>query len=93
MQDKEKRKKKLTHSVYLIYAIMSIVYMLEKVLSYLSFIVESCSSNLLLIHGQIVSKENSTRLEHISTLLDLSFIKDFKILLYMIDIIVKILGL
>jgi len=93
MQDKEKRKKKLTHSVYLIYAIMSIVYMLEKVLSYLSFIVESCSSNLLLIHGQIVSKENSTRLEHISTLLDLSFIKDFKILLYIIDIMVKILGL
>ena len=93
MQDKEKRKKKLTHSVYLIYAIISIVYMLGKVLSYLSFIVESCSSNLLLIHGQIVSKENSTRLEHISTLLDLSFIKDFKILLYIIDIMVKILGL
>ena len=93
MQDQKKRKKKLTHSVYLIYAIISIVYMLKKVLSYLSFIVESCFSNLLLIHRQIVSKENSTGLEYISILLDLSFIKDFKILLYMIDIIVKILGL
>ena len=88
-----KEKKRLTHSMYLIHAIMPIVYMLGKVLSYLSFMVESCSSNLLLMHGQIMSKENSTRLEHISTLLDLSFIKDFRMMLYIIDIIVKILDL
>ena len=88
-----KEKKRLTHSMYLIHAIMPIVYMLGKVLSYLSFMVESCSSNLLLMHGQIISKENSTRLEHISTLLDLSFIKDFRMMLYIIDIIVKILDL
>ena len=40
-----------------------------------------------------MSKENSTRLEYISILLDLSFIKDFRMMLYMIDIIVKILDL
>jgi len=79
--------------VYLIHAIMPIVYILEKVLNHLSFVVESCSSNLLLMHGQIISKENSTRLEYISILLDLSFIKDFRMMLYIIDIMVKILGL
>ena len=60
MQDKEKRRKGLTHSVYLIYTIILIVYMLGKVLSHLFFMVESCSSNLLLIYGQIMSKKNST---------------------------------
>jgi len=60
MQDKEKERKGLTHSVYLIYTIILIVYMLGKVLSHLFFIVESCSSNLLLIYGQIMSKKNST---------------------------------
>ena len=60
MQDKEKRRKGLTHSVYLIYTIILIVYMLGKVLSHLFFMVESCSSNLLLIYRQIMSKKNST---------------------------------
>jgi len=60
MQDKEKGRKGLTHSVYLIYTIILIVYMLGKVLSHLFFMVESCSSNLLLIYGQIMSKKNST---------------------------------
>ena len=60
MQDKEKGRKGLTHSVYLIYTIILIVYMLGKVLSHLFFMVESCSSNLLLIYRQIMSKKNST---------------------------------
>jgi len=93
IQDKEKRKKELTYSVYLIYAIIPIIYMLGKILSYLFFMVKSCSSNLLLIHGQIVSKKNSIELEYISTFLDLSFIKNSRILLYMIDMIMKMLNL
>ena len=93
MQDKEKKKKEFTHSVYLIYAIMPIIYILGKILSHLSFMVKSCSSNLVLMHRQIVSKENSTRLVYISILLNLSFIKNFRILLYMIDMIVKMLDL
>jgi len=35
----------------------------------------------------------TTGLEYISTLSDLSFIKDFRILLYIINMMVKILGL
>jgi len=93
MQDKEKKKKEFTHSVYLIYAIMPIIYILGKILSHLSFMVKSYSSNLVLMHRQIISKENSTRLVYISILLNLSFIKNFRILLYMINIIVKMLGL
>jgi len=93
IQDKEKKKKGLIHSVYLIYAIMPIIYILGKILSHLSFMVKSYSSNLLLMYRQIISKENSTRLEYISILLNLSFIKNFRILLYMIDMIVKMLGL
>ena len=93
MQDKEKKKKEFTHSVYLIYAIIPIIYILGKILSHLSFMVKSYSSNLVLMHRQIISKENSTRLVYISILLNLSFIKNFRILLYMINIIVKMLGL
>ena len=70
MQDREKERKELAHSVCLIHTIMPIVYMLEKVLNHLSFMVESCFSNLLLIHRQTVNKENSTRLGHISILSD-----------------------
>jgi len=57
MQNREKERKGLTHSVCLIYAIMPIVYMLEKVLNHLSFMVESCFSNLLLMHGQTMNKK------------------------------------
>ena len=57
IQDREKEKKGLAHNVYLIYAIMPIIYMLEKVLNHLSFMVESCFSNLLLMHGQTMNKK------------------------------------
>ena len=93
IQDKEKERKELAHSVCLIYTIMSIVYMSEKVLNHLSSMVENCSSNLLLIHRQTINRENSTRLGHISILSDLSFTRDFRMLLYMIDMMVKMLGL
>jgi len=72
---------------------MSIVFMSEIVLSHLSFIVESSSSSLWLMHGQIVSRGNSTGLGHINILLDLSFTRDFRMLLYMIGMMEKILGL
>jgi len=45
------------------------------------------------MHGQIVSRENSTGLRHINILLDLSSTKDFKMLLCMIGMMKKILGL
>ena len=93
IQDREKEKKGLAHNVYLIYAIMPIVYMLEKVLNHLSFMVESCFSNFLLIYGQTVNKENSTGLGHISTLLDQSSTRDYRMLLYMIDMMMKMLDL
>jgi len=67
--------------------------MLEMVLSHLSSMVESSFSSLLLIHGQIVSRGNSTGLEHINILLDLSSTRDYRMLLCMIDMIEKILGL
>jgi len=63
------------------------------VLSHLSFMVESSSSSLLLMHGQIVSRGNSTGLGHINILLDLSSTKDYRMLLYMIGIMEKMLGL
>jgi len=72
---------------------MPIVYISEKVLNYLSSMIENCSSNLLLMHRQTMNRENLTRLEYISILLDLSSTRDFGILLYMIDIMVKMLGL
>jgi len=55
--------------------------------------VESCSSSLLLIHGQIVNRENLTGLGHINILLDLSSIRDYRILLCMIGMMEKMLGL
>jgi len=72
---------------------MPIVFMSEMVLSYLSFMVESSSSSLLLMHRQIVSRGNSTGLGHINILLDLSSTKDYRMLLYMIGMIEKMLGL
>ena len=45
------------------------------------------------IHGQIVSRGNSTGLGHINILLDLSSTRDFRMLLCMIDMMEKILDL
>ena len=67
--------------------------MLEMVLNYLSSMVESSSSSLLLMHEQIVSRGNLTGLGHINVLLDLSSTRDFRMLLCMIDMMEKILGL
>ena len=55
--------------------------------------VESSFSSLWLMHGQIVSRENSTGLGHINILLDLSSTRDFRMLLCMIGMMEKILGL
>jgi len=93
IQDKEMGRNMLTHRWYLIDAIMPIIFMSEMVLSYLSFMIESCSSSLLLMYGQIMNRENSTGLEHINILLDLSSIRDYRILLCMIGMMEKILGL
>jgi len=81
MQGKEMKRNMLAHRWYLIYATMPIVFMSEMVLSHLSFMVESCFSSLWLMHGQIVSRGNSTGLRHINILLDLSFTRDFRMLL------------
>ena len=72
---------------------MPIIFMSEMVLSHLSSMVESYSSSLWLMHGQIVSRGNSTRLGHINILLDLSSIRDYRMLLCMIGIMEKMLGL
>jgi len=72
---------------------MPIVYMSGKVLNYLFSMVESCSSNFLLMYGQTVNRENSTGLGHISILSDQSSTKGYRMLPYMIDMMVKILGL
>jgi len=70
---------------------MPIILISEMVPSYLSSIVESSSSSLLLIHRQIVSRGNSTVLGHINILLDLSSTRDYRMLLCMIDMMVKML--
>jgi len=44
------------------------------------------------MHGQIVSRRDLTGLEHINILLDLSFTRDFRMLLCMISIMEKMLG-
>jgi len=93
MQGKEIEKNGLTHRWCLIPATMPIVFMSGMVLSLLSSMVESFSSSLWLIHGQIMSRENSTGLGHINILLDLSSTRDFRMLLCMIGIMEKILGL
>jgi len=93
MQGKKMGRKGLAHRWFLIPATMPIIFMSEIVLSHLSSIVESSFSSLWLMHGQIVSKGNSTGLGHINILLDLSSTRDFKILLCMIGMMEKILGL
>jgi len=93
MQGKEIKRNILGHRWCLIHTTMPIVFMLEMVLSHLSSLVESCFSSLWLMHGQIVSRGNSTGLEHINILLDLSFTRDYRILLCMISMMEKILGL
>ena len=50
MQGKEIKRNMLGHRWCLIHATMPIVFMLEMVLNYLFSMIESCSSNLLLIH-------------------------------------------
>jgi len=82
----------LAHRWCLIDATMPIVFMSEMVLSHLSFMVESSFSSLLLMHGQIVSRGDLTGLGHINILLDLSFTRDYKMLLCMIGMIEKMLG-
>jgi len=93
MQDKGMERNVLTHRWCLIHATMPIVFMSEMVLSHLSSMVESYSSSLWLMHGQIVSRGNSTRLGYINILLDLSSTRDFRMLLCMIDMMEKMLGL
>jgi len=44
------------------------------------------------MHGQIVSRGDLTGLEHINILLDLSFTRDFRMLLCIISIMEKMLG-
>jgi len=69
-----------------------LVFMSEMVPSHLSSMMKSYFSSLLLIHRQIVSREDSTGLGHINILLDLSFTKDYRILLYIIGMMKKMLG-
>jgi len=92
MEDREMERNRLTHRWFLIDTTMPIVFMSEKVLSYL-FIVKSYFSSLLLMHGQTVSRENLTRLEYINILLYLSSIRDYRMLLWMIGMMKKMLGL
>jgi len=93
MQGKEMERNVLAHKWCLIDVTMPIVFMSEMVLSHLSSMVESSSSSLLLMHRQIVSRENLTGLGHINILLDLSSTRDFRILLCMIGMMEKMLGL
>jgi len=93
MQGKEMERNVLTHRWCLIHATMPIIFMSEMVLSCLSSMVESYSSSLWLMHGQIMSRGNSTGLGHIDILLDLSSTRDYKMLLCMIGMMEKMLGL
>ena len=82
----------LAYRWFLIDTTMPIVFMLEMVLSHLSSMVESCFSSLLLMYRQIVSREDLTGLGHINILSNLSFTRDYKMLLYMIGMMEKMLG-
>jgi len=93
MQGKEMERNTLAHKWFLTCATMPIAFMSGMVLSYLSSMVESSFSSLWLIHGQIVSRGNSTRLGHINILLDLSSTRDYRMLLCMIGMMEKMLGL
>jgi len=92
IQDKEMERNGLAHRWFLIDATIPIIFISEMVLSHLSSMVESCFSSLLLMHGQIMSRGDLTRLGHINILLDLSFTRDYRILLCMIDMMEKMLG-
>jgi len=92
MQDKEIERNGLAYRWCLIDATMPIVFMSEMVLNHLSFMVESCFSSSLLMHEQIVSRGDLTGLEHINILLDLSFTRDYRMLLCMIGMMEKMLG-
>ena len=72
---------------------MSIIFISEMVLSYLSSIVESYFSSLLLIYRQIINRKNSIRLEYINILSNQSSTRDYRMLLYIIGIIEKMLGI
>ena len=72
---------------------MHIIFMSKMVLSYLSFIVKNYFSSLLLMYRQTVNRGNSTGLGHINIPSDQSFTRDYRMLLYMIGIIEKMLGL
>jgi len=93
MQGKEMERNGLTHRWYLIHATMPIIFMSKMVLSHFFSMVESCFSSLWLMHGQIVSRGNSTGLGHTNILLDLSSTRDYRMLLCMIGMMEKILGL
>jgi len=92
IQDKEIERNRLAYRWFLIDTTMPIIFMSEIVLNYLSSMMGSCFSSLLLMYGQIVSKEDLTGLEHINILLDLSFTWDYKMLLCMIGMMEKMLG-
>jgi len=92
MQNKEIERNRLTHRWFLIDATMPIIFMSEMVLSHLSSMVKSYFSSLLLMHGQIVSRGDLTGLGHINILLDLSSTRDFRMLLYIIGMMEKMLG-
>jgi len=83
----------LAHRWSLIHATMSIIFISEMVLSYLSSMVESYFSSLLLIHRQIMNRGNSIGLGHINILSDQSSTRDYRMLLYMIGMIEKILDI
>ena len=85
------KKNGLAHRWSLIHTTIPIVFMSEMVLSHFSSIVESYFSSLLLIYRQIVNRGNSIGLGHINILSDLSSIRDYRMLLYVIDIIEKML--
>jgi len=93
MEDKEIERNGLTHRWSLIYATMSIIFMLEMVLSHPSSIVESYFSSLLLMHRQIVNRGNSIGPGHINILSDQSSTRDYRILLYIIGMMEKMLGI
>jgi len=92
IEDREIKKNGLAHRWSLIHTTISIVFILEMVLSHFSSIVESYFSSLLLMYRQIVNKGNSIGLGHINILSDLSSTRDYRMLLCIIDIIEKILG-
>jgi len=91
IEDREMKKNGLAHRWSLIHTTIPIVFMSEMVLSHFSSIVESYFSSLLLIYRQIVNRGNSIGLGHINILSDLSSIRDYRMLLYVIDIIEKML--